>query len=286
MSKKTVTIVLLVLLLLVVYAAWRILPYLPLFPKEVRLRSALYLRSPHVYTQSPVGYDPAQPPLAPEWVRLRIEREKSQAFFESSTGETVRVTLGKPRWVSGCENQYAMEAFPLAGELSLGSLTFRQPLLIVVCDMWSVGQKIRPARVVLWEGPIAADNVFYMGVQCHPGGTLCLVFAEALGDLVTTVIDAGTGQPLPAAQIVLSGGMGIQEFTGGFRLPLYTSIQVAFQIHEPGYVDRTGEIQNVLGTKLSILDNPNPNPGQGQGGMFALPGYGQQVDYTFELSRP
>jgi hypothetical protein len=112
MSKRILAIVLLVLLLLVVYAAWRILPYLPLFPHSVTLPSALYLRSPHVYTQSPVGYDPAQAPLAPEWVQLSIERENKQAFFESSTGRKVRVALGKPYWVMGCENQYQMEAFP------------------------------------------------------------------------------------------------------------------------------------------------------------------------------
>jgi len=286
MSKKALVIVLLVLLLLVAYVAWRILPYLPLFPHQVTLRSALYLRSPHVYTQTPVGYDPAQAPLAPEWVQLSIERENNQAFFESSTGERVRVVLDKPYWVMGCENQFEMEAFPLADGLSLGPLTFQQPVLIVVCDMWAAGEKIRPARVVLWEGPIAENHPFYLGVQCHPGGVQCLTFAEALGELVATVSDAGTGEALPTAQIVLSSGMGIQEFTGSFRLPVYASMQVAYQIHMPGYVDRIGEIQNVLGNKLFILDSPTANPSQGQGGMFDLPGQGQQVDYTFALSRP
>jgi len=285
MSKKRPAIVLLVVLVLAVWAFWRIFPYLPFIPHDVRLSSATYLRSPHVYLQSPVGYDPAQAPLAPEWVRLSIERENKQAFFESSTGERVRVRLGKLYWVQGCENQYRMEVLPLETGLTLGPLAFQQPVLIVVCDMWAAGEKIRPATVVLWEGPISQHDPFYLGVQCHPGGVLCLVFAQAMGELEGAVTDAATGEALPAARILLSSGMGIQEFAGSFRLPVYARMQVAYQISMPGYADLTGEIQNSYQNKLFIQDNPHPDGSERQGAAIDLPGDGQQVEYTFVLSK-
>lgn len=277
-------IILLIVLGIVAYAVWRILPYFPLFPHRVTLHSAEFLRSPHVYSQSPVGYDPAQPPLVPEWVRLSIERENNQAFFESSTGERVRVALGKPYWVKGCENQYQMEAFPLAEGLSLGSLTFQKPVLIVVCDMWAAGEKLRPARVVIRDGSIPENDPFFLGVQCN-SGMLCLTFAEALGDLVGTVVDAETGEALPTVRIILSSGMGIQEFTGSFRLPVYDSMQTAYQISMPGYVDLVGEIFNFYGNKMDIMYFTNADHTQGSGNMLDVPGYGQDVDYTFELVR-
>jgi hypothetical protein len=285
-NKRTpVLLLLLVLLLLVIYAGWRILPYHPLFPRRITLHSAMYLRSPYAYPHSLVDDDPPQSLPAPEWVRLSIERENNLAIFESSTGEKVRTALGKPYWVKGCEDHFRIEAFSLPDGLSLGSITFHQPVLIAVCKGWSADQKIRPISVVIKEGPITEKDPFYMGVQCNPEGESCMVFAEALGELVGTVVDAETGEPLPMASIILSSGMGVQEFTGAFRLPVYEGFGVAYQISMPGYEQRVGEIKQYYGNKLDIMYFTNADHSRGRGGDVDLPGFGQQVDYTFELTR-
>jgi hypothetical protein len=284
-SKYRLVIILLVILLLISWGAWRIILYYPIIPQRVRLKSAVYLRSPHVYRYDTTGYDPERAPLEPEWVRLNIDRENNQALFESSTGERVSATLGKPQRMKGCENQFRVEAFPLSDELSLGSITFRKPMLIVACDMWALGEKVRPVRLVVKEGPIPENDPFYMGMECNPNGEICMSYAEALSDLVGTVIDADTGQALSTAHITISSAMGIQEFSGSFRLPVYTDMQLEYRISMPGYLDKIGEISNFYGNKMEIMYFTNADHTHGMGDIFDLPGYGQEVDYSIELSK-
>ena len=290
MHKKNCAILLLILLLLAAWGFWRVSPYLSFIPKRVRLSSAVYLRWPYSGLQDTPSVAPAQPLLAPEWTRLTIDREKSLAIFETSTGEKVQVALGKPHWVKGCENHFRMQAFPLASGLSLGERTFQQPVLIVACKGYPAGVKFRPAKVILKEGPISEketgfDDPFYMGVRCEAGEALCLSFSEGLGELVGTVSDAVTGAELPEAQITLSSGTRSQEFRGSFRLPVYVDLQVDYQISLPGYLDRIGKMTQFAGNQLDIMWFTTADRSRGQGDTLILPGYGQQVDYTFELSK-
>jgi hypothetical protein len=288
-SKKTNqyqrTIILLVILLIIGWGAWRILPYIPFIPQHVRLKSALYLRSPHVYRYDTAGYDPEQAPLAPEWIGLSIDRENNQALFESSTGEKVSVTLGEPQWVKGCENQFRVESFPLPDGLTLGSIEFQKPILIAACDMWAAGEKVRPVRLVIKERPVPEDHPFYMGMECNPKQEICMSFAESLTKLVGTIVDADTGQTLPTAHITISSGLGIKEYTGSFRLPVYVAMQVEYQVTMPGYEDKIGEISNFYGNKMEIMYFTTSDHTQGRGDIFDLTGYGQEVNYSIELSK-
>jgi hypothetical protein len=284
-SKYQLMIILLVILLIIGWGGWRILPYIPFIPQSVRLKSAVYLRSPHIYRYDTAGYDSERAPLAPEWIRLTLDRENNQAVFESSTGEQSIVTLGKPQWVKGCENQFRVESFPLLDGLTLGSIEFQKPSLIVACDMWAAGEKIRPVRLVIKEGPIPEENPFYFGMECNPKQEICMSFAETLSELVGTVIDAETGQALPAAHITISSGMGTQEYSGSFRLPVYAAMQLEYRVINPGYADKIGEISNFYGNKMEIMYFTTSDHTQGRGDIFDLPGYGQDVDYSIELSK-
>jgi len=284
-GKYRLLFILLAVLLLISWGAWRIIPYHTIIPQSVRLKSAVYLRSPHVYRHDTSGYDPEQAPLEPEWVRLNLDRENNQAFFESSTGERVQVTLGEPQWIKGCENQFRVEAFRLADELALGSIAFHEPVLIVACDMWALGEKVRPVRLVLKEGPISEIDPFYMGMECNPNREICMSFAEALIELVVTVVEADSRQALPYAHVTISSGMGIQEFTGGLRLPVYTAMQLEYHISMPGYMDKDGEISNFYGNKMEIMYFTNADRNHGMGDIFDLPVNFQEVDYSIELSK-
>lgn len=269
-----------------------LIPYGGLIHKKVTLHTGIYLRSPRTYPSSEIVYDPGKPVPAPEWVKLFIQREDSQAFFESSSGEKVRVDLGDSYWEEGCESQYNMEAFPLSGPLTLGSLTFQQPVLVVVCDMWPAGQKLRPGRVTIFEGSTSAkegslsgQSPFFLGLICNPGDMNCMTFAEELGEMVATVVDSVTGEPLPEAKILISSGLGEQEFMGGFRLPVYANMEVAYRVSLPGYEDKVGVIRNFYGDKLDIMYYTNPEHSQGTGETFNLAGDGQQVTCTIPLSK-
>lgn len=243
------------------------------------------MRSPHIYRYDTAGYDPERAPLAPEWIRLKIDREGNQAIFESSTGERVSVTLGEPQWIKACENQFLVESFPLPDGLALGSIEFHKPNLIVVCEMWAAGEKVRPVRLVIKEGSILQNNPFYMGMECNPKQETCMSFAEILSELVGTIIDADTRQALPTAHITISSGMGIQEFSGSFQLPVYTAMQLEYHISMPGYVDKIGEISNFYGNKVEIMYFDNADRTHGMGDIFDLPGNGQELDYNIELSK-
>jgi hypothetical protein len=282
-SKYQIIIILLVIFGLLGWGAWRILPYIPFIPHDVRLKSAVYQRSAHVYRYDTAEYDPERAPLAPEWIRLNIDRENNRATFESSAGERVNVKLGKPQWVNACENQFRVESFPLPDRLVLGSIEFQTPILIVACEMWAVGEKVRPVRLVITEGPIPENNPFYMGMECNPKQEKCMSFAESLGELVVTIIDADIGQALPTAHITISSGMGIQEFIGSFRLPVYTAMQMEYQVSMPGYEDKIGEISNFYGNKMEIMYFTNADSKQGVGDIFDLLGNSQEVDYNIQL---
>jgi len=276
---------LLVILLFIGWGVSKILPYIPFIPQSVRLKSAVYLRSPHVYRYDAAGYDPEQAPLAPEWIRLNIDRENDQAIFESSTGERVSVALGKLQWLQACENQYHVESFLLPDGFTLGSISFHKPILIVACDMWAAGEKVRPARLLIKERPNTENPTFFMGMECNPKQEICMSFAEALSDLVVTIIDAETGQALPNAHITISSGLGIQDYTGSFRLPVYVAMQMEYKVTLPGYEDKIGEISNFYGNKIEIMHFTNADHTRGSGDTFDLPGYGQKLDYSIELSK-
>ena len=277
--------ILLAVVLLIGWGMWRILPYIPGIPQDVRLKSAEYIRSPHVYRYDTAAYNPDQAPLSPEWVKLIIDKKNNQANFESSTGEQVSVSLGESEWIEACENQFRVEALPLPDGLTLGSTTFQNPMLIMVCDMWAVGEKIRPARIVLMERSILENNPFYMGMECKPKQGLCMSFAEVLIELAVRVVDVDTKQVLPTAQITISSGMGLQEFTGSFRIPVYTAMQVEYQISMPGYAEKIGEISNFYGNKMEIMYFDSSDRTHGMSDSFDLEEYDKEVEYNIELSK-
>jgi hypothetical protein len=51
------------------------------------------------------------------------------------------------------------------------------------------------------------------------------------------IIDADSGQALPTAHITISSGLGIQEYTGSFRVPVSGGLQLEYRVSMPGYVD-------------------------------------------------
>ena len=110
-------------------------------------------------------------------------------------------------------------------------------------------------------------------------------FAETLNELVGTIIDADSGQALPSAHITISSGMGTQEYTGSFRLPVYVGLQLEYRVTMPGYVEKIGEISNFYGNKMEIMYFTNTDHTHGRGDIFDLPVYGQEVDYSIELSK-
>lgn len=110
-------------------------------------------------------------------------------------------------------------------------------------------------------------------------------FAEQLGELVGTIIDADTGQVLPTALIAISSGMGIQEYTGSFRIPVYVGMQAEYRITLPGYLDKTGEISNFYGNKVEIMYFTNSDHTQGSGENLDMSEYDREVEYNIELSK-
>jgi hypothetical protein len=124
-----------------------------------------------------------------------------------------------------------------------------------------------------------------MGMECNPKLEICISFAETLSELVGTIIDADTGQALPTAQITISSGLGIKEYTGSFRLPVYVAMQLEYRVTMPGYEDKIGEISNFYGNKMEIMYFTTTDRTQGRSDIFDLPGYGQEVDYSIELSK-
>lgn len=288
MKKKTRNLLIIgggFLLVLLIGCIIFVLFTMPIFPQSVRLKSAIYLRTPHTYTMDSAGYDPSQLPLEPSWFHMDIDRENNRVSFRSTSGEEVTALLGKPTWVSGCESQYRVEAFPFQSRFSLGSVTFKQPFLVMVCDMWSRSEKFRPGRIIITEGPIAEDHPFMFGVRCEPGSTNCISFAEKIGELVLDVKDEQTGIILSDANIQLSSGMGIEDYTGEARIPLYAGIQMEFKISQPGYLEKVGKIDIISGNKLGIDVFSNPEKTTGEGAIVDLPPSGQPVGYSFLLTK-
>jgi hypothetical protein len=214
-----------------------------------------------------------------------IDRGNNQVILKSSSGEQIQVGLEEPAWIQACENQFLVEYFTLSDPLDLGSITFQKPVLIVACEMWAVGEKTRPARLLIKEGSIAADDRFYFGMECYPGQEVCVSFAEALNELSVTVIDGATKLPLPDAAITISSGLGIQEYKGSFRMPIYAAMQLEYRISLAGYVGKNGTISNFYGNKLEIMYWTNENHTQGEGYTIDLPGNGQVVKHSIELDK-
>jgi len=249
--KRTATI--LVILSIVVWIGWRISTFYPIFPHKVSLPAGIYLRSPYAYSTSDLSYDPAKPPLAPEVIRMSLDRKNGQAVFYLLEGEEITVPLGAAGWVKGCENHYRMESIQLATGLQLGSVVFQNPVLMVVCGMWSRSEGTPPAKVILREGPLPTGDAFYLGPACRPEEPKCLYFAMGFGTLKGEIVDAQSGEPLPGAHIILTNAMGIQEYAGSFSLPLYAGFQMDYRIFAPGYPDQVGNILHSNGTKLDIM---------------------------------
>jgi hypothetical protein len=65
-GKYRLALILFILLGFIIWGIWKILPYVPGLPHFVRLKSATYLRSAHVYRYDSSGYDPTQALLIPE----------------------------------------------------------------------------------------------------------------------------------------------------------------------------------------------------------------------------
>jgi hypothetical protein len=280
----TKTIIWVVVLLVILYGLWRIVLFLPIIPHKVTLPTGDYLPAPSVYLHDSVNYDPLHPPLESKIMRIHVDRSAGQLVFYFLTGEIQTVPLGKAGTVTGCEHQFSMEYFPLPiQELQLGSVLIQEPILMVSCEMWARGEKIRPAKLILRQGPLPQGDTFNFGPSCKQPEEICLYFGQEYGILTGDVMDAQSGKLLPEAQIVLTNEMGIQEFTGQFQLPLYAGLQMKYQISAPGYPDLTGEISNSYAIKL-FIDTVFPmDQASGYSYVLEMPAEGLDLNFSFRL---
>jgi hypothetical protein len=270
-----------VLILLLVF--WRYLFLLPaLFHQKVNLPSGIYLPSPSVYLSSEINYDPLHPPLDSGISYISVDRPEGHVDIHFQKGEPLNVQLGKARRVIGCEHQFSMEYFQLSvKELHLGSVLVRNPILMVSCEMWAWTEKIRPAKLVLREGPLPdEDDAFMFGTECAN----CLYFGQAFGTLNEEIVDGTTGNPLPDAHITLTNRMGEQNFEGKFTLPLYAGIQIKYRISTSGYPEITGEISNLQDAKLFIISDALEGQTNCSGGIFDMPPYNEVLDFSFPMA--
>lgn len=283
--KKTLTIAGITIgVVLLLFTLWVVFFFMPIFPHRVVLPSGDYLPAPKVYLQSEVHYDPLRPPLETGIRYISIDRADEKLEFHFQSEETLTVSLGKPGKVKGCEGHYLMEYFQLpVPQLELGPVVVQNPVLMVSCDMWAGGEKIRPAKLILREGPLPGGAAFYMGTQCRDQNSVCFYFGEEYGTLKITVIDGQTGEPAPLARITAENEMGIQEYIGGFDLPLYAGIQVHYQISAAGYPDIYGQISNSYGSKLFIDMLYGSEQLQGYSEILDMPAQEQKLTYAFKL---
>jgi hypothetical protein len=154
---------------------------------------------------------------------------------------------------------------------------------MVVCNLWGRSEKIRPAKLILREGPLPEGNPFFMGANCGGMDNDCLYFGQAFGVLKVGFVDVQTGEPVPDAHIVTENETGINEFDGGFDLQLYAGVQVQYHITAPGYPDITGMISNSNDGKLFIDMFYGANKTSGFSDVFDMPEFGKNVDYSFRL---
>lgn len=285
-KRKNVWIVILIAipLLLVSLCAWYVFSYMPIFPQNVDLPSGIYLPAPGVYLHSEVKYDPLHPPLDAGISRLQVDRSSDELAFYFSDGELLIVPLGKRGRVSGCEKQFGMQYFQLGiAGLSLGPVVIHDPILLVACDMWARSEKIRPAKLILREGPLPKGTPFFLGANCGGQDDACLYFGQAYGSLTVRMIDVQTGKLVHNARIILENENGIREYDGGFDLQLYAGVQVQYHLTAPGYPDITGMISNSNGAKLFVSMLYGANQTSGYSDIFDMPQYGRTIEYTFKL---
>ena len=127
----------LLFLLLIVFLNLSMVGGPALFPRKVNIPSGVYFRAASIYSHSDVKYDPIHLPPAPEVVQAEINRSNGEVVFSLSTGETMRVPLGRAGRVSrviGCERKSSLEIFQFPmNELRLGSARFQKPILMAAC---------------------------------------------------------------------------------------------------------------------------------------------------------
>ena len=283
-TNRIVLVILFLVAVLILWGCWRVMVLFAIIPIEVDLPSGIFVPAPAWHTSGRVEYDPSNPPPAPEVIKIVVDRSNKQAVFYTSSGETIPVSLGRADRVLGCEKQFSMKYYPLeVEELRLGALTFHQPSLVSVCEMWSRNRTITPDTINLMEGPLQTSDTFPFLVESSLPGSTLLTFGKAYGTLHADIVDGVTGQPLPDAHILLISQAGIQEATGSFTLPLYAKVHVEYRISAPGYPERQGQINNIYENMLSIEDFP-AETGQATTGYFMdLPAYGQDMNYSFQM---
>lgn len=69
------------------------------------------------------------------------------------------------------------------------------------------------------------------------------------------------------------------------RLPIYVGMQLEYRVSMPGYVAKNGEISNFYGNKIEIMYFTNTDHTEGKGDIFDLSEFGQELDYSIELSK-
>lgn len=278
------TIIILAVISLILYGLYRLILFLPIFPQKVPLPDGSYLPAASVYMYDTVRYDPLQPPLDSQIARLNVDRSAGEVVIQFLDGQELAVPLGKVAQVIGCEHQFSMEYLPLSiQELRLGSVHMQDPILMVSCEMWARSEKLRPAKLILREGPLQQGDPFVFGTLCQQPEEICLYFGQEYGTLVANVIDAQSGQPLPGAQITLENGMGIQKYTGEFKLPLYAGVQVKFTVSAPGYPDLNGQIANRYADQLMISFVSPIGQAGGFSQLLDMPSEDLELPFSFRM---
>lgn len=250
-------------------------------PHQVNLPSGIYLRSSSVYQQDKVAYDPLNPPAETGLLSMEIDRAGKQAVLNFTSGKKKAIQFSETGRVLACENHFQVEYIKLAAvDLQVGEVTFHEPVLMVTCKMWTAGEKIRPAKLILFDGPVPDSQALYMGMSCQEK-TTCLAFGQAYGTLHGVVIDSNTGKMLPQALSTFENELGIQTFVGEFDLPLYAGIQYSYRIYSTGLPVREGRLANSYDVKI-FIDTVYPmGLAQGYSQIIDMPEYGKKVDFNF-----
>lgn len=275
------TIISLLVLAAVVWLVYQVNSYIPIFIRQVKMPSGVYLRSPQAYNTDTNIYDPSKASFLPNLAQVIIDRDDGEVTFFFINGKEITVPLGKPHQVSGCEGQYTMQAFLLDTVLDFGQVVFTQPMLVVACEMWAKGERVRPAKIVLREGPLPTSQEYRFGIGCQPEEKACVSFGQSLGELRGEVVDEQTGEPLPDAQISLTNALRDDHYAGSFSVQIYAGYQASIRITMPGYDDMIGKIHQSYETRLFIDIQYPGNPLNGYGPILQLPEDGRPYDYQF-----
>lgn len=254
---------------------------LPTIPHRVNLPSGHYLRSSSVYQEQSSVYDPLNLPAAEGLTALVLDREGEKVTLNFSSGQSLSVALGTGGRVQACENHYLVEYIKLdAVDLQIDGVIFHEPILMVACEMWAIGEKVRPAKMILFDGPLPESSDLFQGISCS-NKEACLSFGRAFGTLHAIVADSNTGNTLPGAVSVFENELGVQTFTGEFELPLYAGVQYNYRISAAGLPDRVGRLANSYDTKV-FIDTVHPQgAAQGYSQIIEMPDYGKTLDFIF-----